>query len=479
MTGAKDYKTLWNDAMQQLKAEFGSQSIDWWTPLKYADSSDSEIVVSAPSAYHRDQVKTRFMTQIDEKIGDLAGKPLKITIKEKPSRKPPKIDAEAENRERTRQTSDIQAVNTSSVQKPYTSAKPAEADAPPKKDSHFQLKGEFTFETFIVSEQNKYTFAVAQAVSRNLGIQSYNPLLIYGGVGLGKTHLIQAIGNYVYTYSDSKIIYISAENFMNEFIESINTKKQASFRNKYRHIDLLMIDDIHSLKSADSTFEELFNTYEALHNANKQMVFTCDRPISELKNLTERLRSRLESGLNVEIKLPDYETRFAITKSRIKIHGIDVSDDVISFVCKNITTNVRDLISALKKLFSYADLMSQPVTLEIAQQQLKDNITSIKQPNVSTDIIIRAVAEYFSLTPTDLRGKKKSQNIVHPRHLAMYIIRNMTELSTTDIGQVLGGRDHTTVMNAISKIEKRIISDPHEEPMIQELERMIKEHHVK
>jgi chromosomal replication initiator protein len=266
---------------------------------------------------------------------------------------------------------------------------------------------------------------------------------------------------------------------MNEFIESINTKKQSSFRNKYRHIDLLMIDDIHSLKSADATLEELFNTYEALHNANKQMVFTCDRPISELKNLTERLRSRLESGLNVEMKLPDYETRFAITKSRIKTHGIDISDDVISFVCKNITTNVRDLISALKKLFSYADLMSQPVTLEIAQQQLKDNITSTKQANVSADIIIRVVAEYFSLTPTDLRSKKKSQNVVHPRHLAMYIIRDMTELSTTDIGQVLGGRDHTTVMNAIDKIEKRILTDPGEEPMIQALERTIKEYHVK
>jgi chromosomal replication initiator protein len=475
MTGVKDYKKLWNDAMQQLKTEFASQSIDWWTPLKYADSSDSEIVAFAPSAYHRDQVKTRFITQIDEKISELAGKPLKITIKEKPSRKPAKIVAETDETENPK--SDSPAVIP--VQKPAADTKIVKTDTVSKKDSHFQLKNEFTFETFIVSEKNKYTFAVAQAVSRNLGTQSYNPLLIYGGVGLGKTHLMQAIGNYVHVNSDSKIIYISAENFMNEFIESINAKKQVSFRNKYRHTDLLMIDDIHSLKSADATLEELFNTYEALHNANKQMVFTCDRPISELKNLTERLRSRLESGLNVEMKLPDYETRFAITKSRIQMHGIDIADDVISFVCKNITTNVRDLISALKKLFSYADLMSQPVTLEIAQQQLKDSITSIKQPNVSTDIIIRVVSEYFSLTPTDLRSKKKSQNIVHPRHLAMYIIRDMTELSTTDIGQILGGRDHTTVMNAIEKIEKRILSDPHEEPMIQALERTIKEHHVK
>jgi chromosomal replication initiator protein len=474
MTSANDYKTLWNDAMQQLKAEIGPQSIDWWTPLKYADSSESEIIVSAPSAYHRDQVKARFMTQIDEKIGELAGKPLKITIKEKPSRKPLKIEAEEpEKKEPLLQINDETGITEKS--------EPNYAYTPntTKKYKHLQLKGEFTFDTFIVSDKNKYTFAAAQAVARNLGT-SYNPLLIYGGVGLGKTHLMQAIGNYVHSRSESKIIYVTAENFMNEFIESINDRKTAlAFRNKYRHADLLMIDDIHSLKSAVSTFDELFNTYEALHNANKQMIFTCDRPVSELKNLTERLRSRFESGLNVEIQLPDYETRFAIAKSKMKTRRIDIPNDVISFVCKNITTNVRDLVSALTKLFSYADLMSQPVTLEIAQQQLKDTITSVKQPNVSTDIIIRVVSEYFSLTPTDLRSKKKSQNIVHPRHLAMYIIRDMTELSTTDIGQVLGGRDHTTVMNAIDKIEKRILSDPHEEPMIQALERTIKEHHVK
>jgi chromosomal replication initiator protein len=471
MIGIEDYNSLWDEAMHQLKNQFSEQSMDWWTPLEYISSSKDEIIASAPSTYHRDQVKTRFMPLIEEKVTKLAGKLLKITITEKPSKDPtikkPEIPEET-------------SVKTPvTLQRHINTGKHSNTDSQAKKNGHLQLKDEFTFETFIVSEQNKYTYAAAQAVARNLGT-SYNPLLIYGGVGLGKTHLMQAIGNYAYSNSSSKIIYTSAENFMNEFIESINDKKTASsFRNKYRNTDMLMIDDIHALKNADATLEELFHTYEALHKAYKQMVFTCDRPVTELKNLTERLRSRFKSGLNVEIQLPDYETRFAITKSRIKMYGINIPDDVIAFVCKNITTNVRDLVSALTKLFSYADLMSQPVTLEIAQQQLKDTITSSKQPNVSVDIIIRTVAEYFSLTPTDLRSKKKSQNIVHPRHLAMYIIRDLTELSTTDIGHFFGGRDHTTVMNAIDKIEKRLLSDPTEDTIIQSVKRLIKENHVK
>ena len=475
MTIIKDYNLLWNEAMQQLKDQFSEQSMDWWTPLKYISSLEDEIIAVAPSNYHRDQIKTRFMHIIEEKIAKLAGKPLKITIKENLPKKPSKPHITANQEVPEKDTAEVLAPS----QKHTNTGKHTKSGISSPKNGHLQLKDEFTFETFIVSDQNKYTYAAAQAVARNLGT-SYNPLLIYGGVGLGKTHLMQAIGNYAYSNSNSKIIYTSAENFMNEFIESINDKKTASsFRNKYRNTDLLMIDDIHALKNADATLEELFHTYEALHKAYKQMIFTCDRPVTELKNLTERLRSRFKSGLNVEIQLPDYETRFAITKSRIKMHGIDIPDDVISFVCKNITTNVRDLVSALTKLFSYADLMSQPVTLETAQQQLKDIITSTKQPNVSVDIIIRIVAEYFSLTPTDLRNKKKSQNIVHPRHLAMYIVRDLTELSTTDIGQFFGGRDHTTVMNAIDKIEKRILSDPAEDITIQSLKRMIKENHVK
>jgi chromosomal replication initiator protein len=475
MTVSKDYNSLWNEAMQQLKDQYGEQPADWWTPLEYISGSETEITVSAPSAFHRDQIKTRFLPAIEEKVAILAGKPLKITVTEKNPEKPSKFHKPEKPKEPVSAISE----GATPIREQTGTGKGPKIDIPSKKTRHPQLKTEFTFESFIVSEQNKYTYAAAQAVSRNLGT-SYNPLLIYGGVGLGKTHLMQAIGNYAYLNSSSKIIYTSAENFMNEFIESINDKKTASsFRNKYRNTDLLMIDDIHSLKNADATLEELFHTYEALHKAYKQMVFTCDRPVSELKNLTERLRSRFKSGLNVEIQLPDYETRFAITKSKMKIQGINISEDVISFVCKNITTNVRDLVSALTKLFSYAELMSQPVTLEIAQQQLKDTITSVKQPNISVDIIIRTIAEYFSLTPTDLRSKKKSQNIVHPRHLAMYIIRDLTELSTTDIGQFFGGRDHTTVMNAIDKIEKRTLSDPAEDSTIQSLKRLIKENHVK
>jgi chromosomal replication initiator protein len=451
MDDNSNYETLWNKTMKQIKIQLDEQPFYWLSLLKFASYDDDEIIVSAASAYYQNQVKLRYLSLLEKIASELAGKPIKITIK---------LNAEKPH------------IKNSITPKP-------ESVVTLPKNKHFQLKDDFTFGTFIVSDKNKYTFAAAQAVSQNPG-KSYNPLLIYGGVGLGKTHLMQSIGNHVHSnYGNKIIIYISAENFMNEFIESINNAKSAtSFRNKYRNADLLMIDDIHSFKNAEATLSELFNTYETLHNANKQMVFTCDRPVSELKNLTERLRSRFESGLNVEIQVPDYETRFAIIKSKIKIHNIDIPNDVISFICKNITSNVRDLLSALTKLFGYSNLMSVPITLEIAQQQLKDVITSAKQTNISVDTIINIVAKYFTLLPHDLKGRKRTKNIVHPRHLAMYLIRDLTELSTTDIGLAFC-RDHTTVINAMEKIKNRILSDTTEELTIQTLKRTIRENVVK
>jgi chromosomal replication initiator protein len=293
---------------------------------------------------------------------------------------------------------------------------------------------------------------------------------------------MQAIGNYIHANSDSKVFYITAETFTSEFITAIHEsteRAKAAFKNKYRYADILLIDDIHFLQKKDGTQEELFYTFNALYDANKQMVFTCNRPVSNLKGFNERLRSRVGRGLNVDLQPPNYETRCAILKKKADASGITISDDVIDLVSKNISTNIRDLESALNILTAYARLVGKPVTLEIAQQRLKDVFASPRQSNISVDIIQRVTAEKFHLSPNDLKGKKRTQSIVYPRQLAMYICREITEYTTTEIGQDFGGRDHTTVMYSCQRIEDLIRTDPSADSIIQSLIRDIKDYSVK
>ncbi|MCF7916006.1 MAG: chromosomal replication initiator protein DnaA [Spirochaetaceae bacterium] len=341
---------------------------------------------------------------------------------------------------------------------------------------HNELRLDYSFENFIVGDNNSFAANACIAISKNPGT-AYNPCLIYGGVGLGKTHLIQSIGNYVHNTTDkTRVVYVTAETFTNEFIQAIRDGKNHQFKNRYRNVDVLLIDDIHFLQSKDQTQEELFHTFNALYDSNKQMVFTCDRPVSELKNLTDRLRSRFERGLNVDLQPPDFETRYAILKRKVDEKKAAIDEKVIELISKNITTNVRDLEAALTKLMAYSDILNKTITVDIAQEQLKDVFSSPKQSNITIEIIQRAVGDYFNLSPYDLRGKKRTKAIAFPRQIAMYITREITEYSTTEVGLEFGGRDHTTVMHACQRIESRMQADPYLEPTIQRLIRQIKEY---
>jgi len=341
---------------------------------------------------------------------------------------------------------------------------------------HNELRIDYSFENFIVGDNNSFAANACIAISKNPGT-AYNPCLIYGGVGLGKTHLIQSIGNYVHNnYDKTRVVYVTAETFTNEFIQAIRDGKNHQFKNRYRNVDVLLIDDIHFLQSKDQTQEELFHTFNALYDSNKQMVFTCDRPVSELKNLTDRLRSRFERGLNVDLQPPDFETRYAILKRKVDEKKAAIDEKVIELISKNITTNVRDLEAALTKLMAYSDILNKKITVDIAQEQLKDVFSSPKQSNITIEIIQRAVGDYFNLSPYDLRGKKRTKAIAFPRQIAMYITREITEYSTTEVGLEFGGRDHTTVMHACQRIESRMQADPYLEPTIQRLIRQIKEY---
>jgi chromosomal replication initiator protein len=288
---------------------------------------------------------------------------------------------------------------------------------------------------------------------------------------------MQAIGNYIYAHSDRKLIYISAESFLNEFVECIQKDKMSAFRNKYRFIDVLLIDDIQSLQKKAGVQDELFYIFNALYDAKKQIIFTCDRPVVELQQFSDRLRSRVGLGLTVDLQPPNYETRYAILQAKLSEHNIPLPADVINFIAQNIATNIRDLEGALTTLIGYAELVGKPVTVAVARQQLKGVLAAPASAPVplrtSVDAILNAVADYFACSIDDLRGIKRNKKIVEARQLAMYITKESTEFTNTEIGQLLGGREHSTVMHACQRVEEQIRSNPQLEASIEAIKRAL------
>ncbi|MBK5201160.1 MAG: chromosomal replication initiator protein DnaA [Spirochaetaceae bacterium] len=323
------------------------------------------------------------------------------------------------------------------------------------------LNERYTFDTFIYGENTTFTYNIAYTIAKNPGI-TYNPCLIYGGVGLGKTHLLQSIGNYICQNSTRlKVIYVTAEAFTNEFISALRKDQIGSFKNKYRKVDVLLIDDIHFLQNKESTQEELFHTFNDLYETKRQMVFTCDRPISELKNITDRLLSRFGRGMNIDLKPPTYETKFAILKQKSIEQNIKLNDKVIDYLCLNINTNVRDLEAALTKLGAFQSFIKTDISVEKAMELIAPSASQLEKErvNFSVDEIIRETANYYELSHYDLKSRKRTRKFVVPRQIAIYISRMLTDLSTTEIGSDFS-RDHTTIMHAIEKVESDFKANP-------------------
>jgi chromosomal replication initiator protein len=468
------WNIFWDEAMKQLRSELSEQEFSmWFNRMEYAYSRDSEIVVTVPSSFYRDQVRQRYLPMIEEKLHELSGTDLALDFE---VRNLPRGD---NGRTPKAPASPSSGTDESDVTARSEDAPPAGGKTATKKPPHPNLREEYTFENFVIGQNNSFAANAAMAIARNPGT-GYNPCLIYGGVGLGKTHLIQSIGNSAHQEFDNlKILYVTMESFTNDFIQSLRENRTQSFKNRYRYADILLVDDIHFLQNKPETQEELFHTFNALYDSNKQMVFTSDRPVSDIRDLTDRLRSRFERGLNVDLQPPSYETRYAILRKKIDRTGIRIPEEVTELICNNVTTNVRDLESALTKLVAYADLVDKEITPDVARQQLKDFFASPKQTNITMDVIQRTVADYFNLSSQELKGKKRTKVIAFPRQLAMYIAREITEYSTTEVGLEFGGRDHTTVMHACQRIEHRMRTDPTVEPTVQFLVRQIKEQGTK
>ena len=317
------------------------------------------------------------------------------------------------------------------------------------------LNPRYTFDSFVVGANNNLAHAASLAVAESPG-EIYNPLFIYGGVGLGKTHLMHSIGHFILKNTPtSKILYVSSETFTNELIDAIRNKNNIStteFREKYRNNDILLIDDIQFIIGKESTQEEFFHTFNSLYEAKKQIIISSDKPPKEIETLEERLRSRFEWGLTVDIQSPDYETRMAILRKKEELEGYNIDNEVIKYIATNVKSNIRELEGALTKIVALSKLNKQEITIELAEEALKDLISPNETKEVTPELIIQVVADHFGITPLDISSQKRNKEVVFPRQIVMFLCRSMTDTPLQAIGKYLGGRDHTTIIHGYEKI---------------------------
>lgn len=318
------------------------------------------------------------------------------------------------------------------------------------------LNPKYVFDEFVIGNSNRFAHAASLAVAESPA-KAYNPLFIYGGVGLGKTHLMHAIGHYIKEQnSNAKVLYLSSEKFTNELINSIKDDKNVEFRNRYRNVDVLLVDDIQFIAGKERTQEEFFHTFNALHEANKQIIISSDRPPKEIPTLEERLRSRFEWGLTTDIQAPDFETRIAILRKKAEAENYQVNNEVFDFIARKIKSNIRELEGALTRVTAYSSLTNKEFSVELAQEALKDIISSNRPKQINVDMIKDVVSQHFNIQIADFESKRRTRSITYPRQVAMYLSRELTDLSLPKIGEEFGGRDHTTVIHAYDKISNEI-----------------------
>lgn len=331
------------------------------------------------------------------------------------------------------------------------------------------LNPKYTFDSFVIGNSNRFAHAASLAVAESPA-KAYNPLFIYGGVGLGKTHLMHAIGHYILqNNSKSKVVYVSSEKFTNELINAIKDDKNEEFRNKYRNIDVLLIDDIQFIAGKERTQEEFFHTFNALHEASKQIILSSDRPPKEIPTLEDRLRSRFEWGLIADIQAPDFETRMAILKKKADVENLNVANEVMVYIATKIKSNIRELEGALIRIVAYSSLTGRDITVDLATEALKDIISNKQSKNITIETIQDVVSSYYNLRVEDLKSQRRTRNIAYPRQIAMYLSRKLTDLSLPKIGEEFGGRDHTTVIHAYEKISGSLKNDESTQNTINDL----------
>ena len=427
---------IWSAVQEELRFQLAKSSYETWVkPTSLLEHEGSTYRIGVPSKFAKDWLEDRFGGLIQETLQAVTGDDVHVDF--------------------VVSGGSSVAAAVAVVERPAPEEPPEEPFATP----NTELNEKFKFTSFVVGNNSRFAHAAAKAVSEAPG-QHYNPLFLYGGVGLGKTHLMHAIGHQVRAnFPKKRVCYLTSEHFMNEVVASIQTGKMGEFRNKYRTVDVLLIDDIQFLAGKDRTKEEFFHTFNALHEINKQIVISSDRPPKEIPTLEDRLRSRFEWGLIADIQPPDFETRLAILKSKLGSAGGLVPEEVLTFIAHKVQKNIRELEGALTRVLAFAAIHQRQIDEEEAASLLSDIIPAGSRRPITIDRIQGVVADYYSLSLEDMKGKRRDKHIVFPRQVAMYLVREETPSSLPVIGQAFGGRDHTTALHSIEKITNELKED--------------------
>jgi chromosomal replication initiator protein len=428
-------QSKWDDILKYLRSEYGVTDVSyntWLKPLKVYDVVDHVVTILIN----------------DERIG-----PPSINV----IRNKYELLLKVAMEEIMNEAYEIRFVLQSQIDSIEKTPEPV---AVKKKNSGpIFLNARYTFDTFVVGGNNEFARAAALAVAENPG-EIYNPLFIYGGVGLGKTHLMHSVAHFVLEQNpDTKVLYVTSEKFTNELIDAIQRNTTHQFRDKYRSIDILLIDDIQFIIGKERTQEEFFHTFNTLHESKKQIIISSDRPPKEMLTLEDRLRSRFEHGLLADIQSPDYETRMAILRKKEELDGLKIDEEVLRYIATNIKSNIRELEGALTKIVAFSRLKKRDLNLLLAEEALQDIISPNEKKVITVDFIVEIVSEHYNLTPAEIYSKDKSRNISFPRQIVMYLSRRLTDLSVTEIGKSLGNRDHSTVLHGYDKVAGDIQND--------------------
>jgi chromosomal replication initiator protein len=443
-------KDLWEKTLNIMKGELTEVSFNTWIKSAVPLSLSNDILrLGVPNNFTKEILETRYKDLLINALKIVSSKKYNIdfTIASEES-----IDLEEQKAKK-----DTKPVVTVSDEMSAT------------------LNPKYTFDSFVIGNSNRFAHAASLAVAESPA-KAYNPLFIYGGVGLGKTHLMHAIGHYILqNNSKSKVVYVSSEKFTNELINSIKDDKNVEFRNKYRNVDVLLIDDIQFIAGKERTQEEFFHTFNALHEANKQIILSSDRPPKEIPTLEDRLRSRFEWGLIADIQPPDFETRIAILKKKAEVDNLNVSNDVMVYIATKIKSNIRELEGALIRIVAYSSLTNKEISVDLAAEALKDIISNKQGKHVTIELIQDVVSSYYNLRIEDFKSQRRTRNVAYPRQIAMYLCRKLTDTSLPKIGEEFGGRDHTTVIHAHDKITESLKEDEALQEAINEITKKIQQ----
>ncbi|WP_102399229.1 chromosomal replication initiator protein DnaA [Haloimpatiens massiliensis] len=425
---------IWEKTLNIIKGELTEVSFNTWIKSIIPISIDRDCLkLGVPNNFTKEILENRYKNLISNAIKLISSKSYNIEF----------IIASEE-------AVDVQ---------PKEQIKPEQSKIIVSPEITSTLNPKYTFDSFVIGNSNRFAHAASLAVAESPA-KAYNPLFIYGGVGLGKTHLMHAIGHYVLENNpNSKVVYVTSEKFTNELINSIKDDKNVEFRNKYRNVDILLIDDIQFIAGKERTQEEFFHTFNALHEANKQIILSSDRPPKEIPTLEDRLRSRFEWGLIADIQAPDFETRIAILKKKADVENLNIPNEVMVYIANKIKSNIRELEGALIRIVAFSSLTNKEISVDLASEALKDIISNSQSKQITISSIQDIVSSYFNLSVDDFKSSRRTRNIAYPRQIAMYLCRKLTDMSLPKIGEEFGGRDHTTVIHAYEKISNNLKKD--------------------